>query len=26
MWIVSFWSLGLSVLPNPKSMHTEVKP
>ena len=26
MWIVSFWSLSLSVLPNPKSMHTEVKP
>jgi hypothetical protein len=26
MWIVSFWSLSLSVLPNPKSMHAEVKP
>ena len=26
MWIVSFWSLSLSVLPNHKSMHTEVKP
>jgi hypothetical protein len=26
MWIVSFWSLSLSILPNPKSMHTEVKP
>ena len=26
MWIVSFWSLSLSVLPNPKSMRTEVKP
>ena len=26
MWIVSFWSLNLSVLPNPKNMHTEVKP
>lgn len=26
MWIVSFWSLTLSVLPNPKKMHTEVKP
>jgi hypothetical protein len=25
MWIVSFWSLSLSVLPNPKSMHSEVK-
>ena len=26
MWVVSFWSLSLSVLPNPKSMHAEVKP
>ena len=26
MWIVSFWSLSLSVLPNPKSMRAEVKP
>jgi hypothetical protein len=26
MWIVSFWSLSLSVLPNYKSMRTEVKP
>lgn len=25
MWIVSFWSLSLSVLPNPKSMCAEVK-
>jgi hypothetical protein len=25
MWIVSFWSLSLSVLPNSKSMHAEVK-
>ena len=25
MWIVSFWSLSLSVLPNPKSMRAEVK-
>jgi len=25
MWIVSFWSLSLSVLPNPKSVHEEVK-
>ena len=26
MWIVSFWSLSLSVLPKPKSMHAEVTP
>jgi len=26
MWIVSFWSLSLSVLPNSKSMRAEVKP
>jgi hypothetical protein len=25
MWIVSFWSLSLAVLPKPKSMQTEVK-
>ena len=26
MWIVSFWSLSLTVLPNPKNMHAEAKP
>jgi hypothetical protein len=26
MWIVSFWSLSLSVLPNSKGMRAEVKP
>lgn len=26
MWVVSFWSLSLPVLPKPKSMHAEVKP
>ncbi len=25
MWIVSFWSLSLSVLPNPKSIHAKVE-
>ena len=25
MWIVSFWSLSLAVLPKPRSIHTEVK-
>jgi hypothetical protein len=26
MWIVSFWSLSLAFLPNPKRIHAEVKP
>jgi hypothetical protein len=26
MWIVSFWSLSLTVLPKPKGMEAEVKP
>jgi hypothetical protein len=26
MWIVSFWSLSLAVLPNPNAMHKEAKP
>lgn len=26
MWIVSFWSLSLAILPKPKSMLEEVKP
>ena len=26
MWIVSFWSLSLSALPNPQNMHVEAKP
>lgn len=25
MWIVSFWSLGLTVLPKPRNIQTEVK-
>ena len=25
MWIVSFWSLSLTILPQPRSNHTEVK-
>jgi hypothetical protein len=26
MWIVSFWSLSLAALPNPRNMHAEAKP
>jgi hypothetical protein len=26
IWIVSFWSIGLAVLPSPKRIHAEVKP